>query len=814
MSDKIDNYDLPGSWMVPYETPSREGLKTFPSAKDISAPDIMTYDSVNGSDQAPAFRSRFSGWLRTVALIVVLVFLPEQVSWAFNYNPGTIWGSKDQPVVSVAPDASNDEIVSARIAASVNHLLNQVAYREKTRVQLQLSNNAIANPELGKRDLFIDSDTVFTKSRIRRITEWLQAPDIHPLNCGVYALKDILSGFDVDASLEELSVSSLMVDLLSDIVRPGEEKLKTSLFAISKIVDAYGLDLKSAKLAPADVLRLKTPFIANFGSEHFVTVNKIDGDQVQYSDIGSAQVSPKQDFISQLSGFVLAPDLEEQKDIAFEYVPDSMTPFIWGNKWISKADDLPGMYSTGSLVLNFVVSVGMSIIGGYLGSIGGGGVNWSGVFGGLSYSFGSNSFTETLYYSEFVKCANAGGDAGDCADDAAATTETVSTWLSIGGMALSSASGGAHDGHGLLQVILLDFGVIGIGGGWLSTEVSSAVTDWLDDLLPETMDSFWRELVISSVSSLAASVTFSFVSMSVNSIADGFSASDPADIAAGDPKITFSWETVGQTFTEGLADLGISVAAQIGGQLASLGLRWGLSELGKAIWKGENEDGTEKANRFALDSQFSQVFGALVSSAVEGLIQKAVVSHAEKQAAKANIAKEEAANASTAEGEENVAQGSQDAISEAGKLAADKYIENNANLDPDSEAFKAGLKNAVARAEQKAQREEYRKAVKEELQKIRATRKLANQLKEGKEAKENITVGDITIDEGDLISETDIAKAKTQYVLLMESRFGNEAEARGNAAAAKHQGQLDEETQAQQKQKEQNANYANADGMI
>ena len=37
---------------------------------------------------------------------------------------------------------------------------------------------------------------------------------------------------------------------MNDIVRPGEAKLKTSLFAIKKIVDAYGLDLKAAKVAP------------------------------------------------------------------------------------------------------------------------------------------------------------------------------------------------------------------------------------------------------------------------------------------------------------------------------------------------------------------------------------------------------------------------------------------------------------------------------------------------------------------------------------------------------------------------------------
>lgn len=41
------------------------------------------------------FQSRFKAWLRIVAAIVLFVFIPDQISWAFNYNPSVLWGSKN-----------------------------------------------------------------------------------------------------------------------------------------------------------------------------------------------------------------------------------------------------------------------------------------------------------------------------------------------------------------------------------------------------------------------------------------------------------------------------------------------------------------------------------------------------------------------------------------------------------------------------------------------------------------------------------------------------------------------------------------------
>ena len=51
------------------------------------------YAQFTEEETPPPFRSRFKSWIRTVALVVVLIFVPEQICWAFNYNPLVLWGN-------------------------------------------------------------------------------------------------------------------------------------------------------------------------------------------------------------------------------------------------------------------------------------------------------------------------------------------------------------------------------------------------------------------------------------------------------------------------------------------------------------------------------------------------------------------------------------------------------------------------------------------------------------------------------------------------------------------------------------------------
>ncbi|MBU4334327.1 MAG: hypothetical protein KKD07_07810, partial [Candidatus Omnitrophica bacterium] len=354
----MDKFRLPSSLMVPYETPDRSGPKTFEDVENIALYNVQS------DNEPPVFKSRFKSWMRAVALAIVLIFLPEQASWAFSYNPMVLWGGsqQDQEVIQVSPDASPEELTSARIASSVNNLLQQVAYKTKTSVKLSLPDSKTRNEDIGQRNIVIEAKRPFNRNRIRQFAAWLQQPEIHPLNCGVYVLKDILEFHGVRATLEEISVTTLMVDILNDVIAPGDSRLKTSLFAINSVVNAYGFNYTSAKLDPKDILKLNTPFVANFDDEHFVTVTGINNDSVNYIDIGRNASEPKENFVSKLSGFVLATGLEGRKDIAFENVPDSLKTFIWGSAWVDKSDELPGLVGDGNMWKSIAIQVVGAII--------------------------------------------------------------------------------------------------------------------------------------------------------------------------------------------------------------------------------------------------------------------------------------------------------------------------------------------------------------------------------------------------------------------------------------------------------------------
>jgi hypothetical protein len=255
----------------------------------LEDPELLI-QATSGGEEAP-YKSRFKKWIRTVSLLIVLIFLPEQVSWAFNYNPLVLWSPKTvSGLTPLEHEMSPAEMSSFRVASSVNNLLSQIANQERTRVQLNLNNNS--NSLSDRKILSIDSATAFTPERIQEITSWLSRPEIHPLNCGVYALRDILKANKIEAALEEISVSTLSVDFMSNIIKAGDPKLKTSLYAIQKVAQAYGLSYKAAKVKSENVLKLPTPFIANFNSEHFVVVTSVDAMNVNYLDIGRTMSLP------------------------------------------------------------------------------------------------------------------------------------------------------------------------------------------------------------------------------------------------------------------------------------------------------------------------------------------------------------------------------------------------------------------------------------------------------------------------------------------------------------------------------------------
>src|SRR3989338_830968 len=95
------------------------------------------------------FHSRFKSWIRAVALMVVLIFVQEQISWAFNYDSRVLWSPNQvefttkHEINPVAPQQdlslATPETVSAHIADSLKNLLTQIAGKPNTRIQLGLT---------------------------------------------------------------------------------------------------------------------------------------------------------------------------------------------------------------------------------------------------------------------------------------------------------------------------------------------------------------------------------------------------------------------------------------------------------------------------------------------------------------------------------------------------------------------------------------------------------------------------------------------------------------------------------------------------
>ncbi|HRZ39446.1 MAG TPA: cysteine peptidase family C39 domain-containing protein, partial [Candidatus Omnitrophota bacterium] len=303
-----------------------------------------------GTEPEKAFKSRFKGWLRLVAAIVVFVFLPEQISWAMNYNPAVLWSAQPismtgMPIASQAPALElqlPQREAAEMLATNVQSLLSRAAMEGNRNLDIQ-----IASPNQKEfRDidgLRISAKTSLSPEKIQEVAQWLRKPGIHPLNCGVFALHDFLKLSKMPISLEQAALSTLSVDLLTDIVKPGDPTLKTSLYAIDKVISLYQLDHAVIKLEPQDILKLNVPFIANFGQEHFVTVTAIDDKGVHVQDTGVERIMSQEDFLKDLSGYVLILKKNIPISVSYQNVDDVEKAFVWGDRWVDQSDELPGL---------------------------------------------------------------------------------------------------------------------------------------------------------------------------------------------------------------------------------------------------------------------------------------------------------------------------------------------------------------------------------------------------------------------------------------------------------------------------------------
>jgi hypothetical protein len=381
MSQNLDN--------IP-ET-SKQGLN-FSETQEALVDSSVSPSPISAVNTAP-FISRFNQWMKAIAIVVICTFVPDQISWAFGYNPAVLY--RNLPIFGMQDASMPMSKPALQIAGSLEYLLKQIQDRPKLHLQLNLdqaNNDANANSsgviasngsstvipaKAGIHTLDIDTKTVFTADKINQITQWLNTPNINVLNCGVYSLKDILEANGIKRSLSEISVMTLSVDIMADIIKIGEPKLKTTLFAINKTAKALGLDYQSLKVTPQDELKLKMPFIAHFKNEHFVTVQKAVGGKVYYTDLDYPRIVDQQDFLNNADGFVFAQPpviASSQTDsviarspkgdeaISYKLIPEPLQAFVWGDKWRDRSKDLPGIVTGSQLTLQICIWVATIVL--------------------------------------------------------------------------------------------------------------------------------------------------------------------------------------------------------------------------------------------------------------------------------------------------------------------------------------------------------------------------------------------------------------------------------------------------------------------
>ena len=286
-----------------------------------------------------SFVSRFGVWMRMCALVLVLIFVPEQVSWAFNYNPSVLWGPKVANYIPVGANLSIAEQQSRQISNNVLEMLGQFSHQKHGRYNLKLEESNSNYLDKNSRNLEILYKANLSKNRLRQYSQWLAKPAIHPLNCGVYSMQSLLDERGIAVSLEKLSMGSLAVDILGDIIRPGDAKLKTSMYAITKTMDVYGVNLHAIRVAPKDMDQVSTPFIAHFSDEHFVTVTEVKNGRFYFSDVGEREELSLDEFIKKTTGYLLVGEGVFHSSFNYERVPEDLQTFIWGSKWKKKMNE-------------------------------------------------------------------------------------------------------------------------------------------------------------------------------------------------------------------------------------------------------------------------------------------------------------------------------------------------------------------------------------------------------------------------------------------------------------------------------------------
>jgi len=211
-----------------------------------------------------------------------------------------------------------------RFSTNIVSLLKFVAQNWPNPVRLRLDENVQV----------LISRTGFSEDISEHVVEeyqaWLEGGRVNPISTGVHALHSIISKTNPQSPPATIALAVLLVDIVAGVIRPGDAILRSSLFALKMVAQAYRLPYQAARIPAEQIFYLERPVLCHFKDERFVVLTSFDNNRVRFEECSSACDDSREEFLRRLSGAVFAPasSLKQVRD--GEEMHDAMAIYFWG----------------------------------------------------------------------------------------------------------------------------------------------------------------------------------------------------------------------------------------------------------------------------------------------------------------------------------------------------------------------------------------------------------------------------------------------------------------------------------------------------
>ncbi|MDD5292089.1 MAG: cysteine peptidase family C39 domain-containing protein, partial [Candidatus Omnitrophica bacterium] len=284
--------------------------------------------------QARTKTGGFKTWMRVVALVLVVVFVPQQVAWAVDYDWRSIWrnsqpqaaGSSSAALAALPYSAIKSAGFEKQIAFNIKESLDSL--RRSGSLSIQFNNNIVVGRTIQKP---------ITKDNVENIYRKLVDSRNNIITCGAYSLYNLLGAYGMltneyrESSIENREVTIIdiantliLIDLLSSKdLEPtfNKNQLEISFYSLIKAAEVYGLRLQPFHFSTFQTdlesvnKQISFPFIATIDEPHTVLVKSIDENGVLIVDNDVERMISLDEFKQRFMGYCLAVDVVKEKGI-------------------------------------------------------------------------------------------------------------------------------------------------------------------------------------------------------------------------------------------------------------------------------------------------------------------------------------------------------------------------------------------------------------------------------------------------------------------------------------------------------------------